>query len=631
MLKLLFKGGKVSRLSILLVDLFICIFVIYLAYLLRFNFNIPLTDKESLIYAIPLVLGIRLLIFYIFRTYSGVIQHTSTEDALRIFMAISSSSVALLLSNLVSYAYDSKYLLPPSIIIIDYIFCMFFLTGFRIFVKVLYLELVNVQKTRNNVLIYGAGKEGIMTKRTLEQDSSVKHKIVGFLDDQKNLDRMKIEGVSVYHISKDLRKLIKDNKVSLLIFSTEDVKVNIKKNIVDLCLQEKVRVLNVPPMQKWINGALSFKQIKNVKIEDLLGRSPIQLDKTLISQEIKGKTVLVTGAAGSIGSELVRQILPFKPSKLYLLDQAESPLYDLDTELSRKYENFVDYEVVIGDIRNKDRIKNVFKTFKPQVVFHAAAYKHVPLMENNPSEAILANILGTINVADLSVEFNCDKFVLISTDKAVNPTNVMGGSKRIAEIYVQSLNKAIKEENKSTLFVTTRFGNVLGSNGSVIPLFRKQIINGGPVTVTHPDVRRFFMTIPEASQLVLEAAAMGNGGEIFIFDMGSSVKIIDLAVKMIELSGLELDKDIKIEYTGLRDGEKLYEELLNNQENTLPTHHDKIMIAKVREYKHQEVSEKIQNLISLFDKQNNMEIVKQMKELVPEFQSKNSVFQSLDQ
>ncbi len=394
--------------------------------------------------------------------------------------------------------------------------------------------------------------------------------------------------------------------------------------MVDSCLNYNTKVLNVPPVTDWINGELSFKQIKKIQIEELLERDPISLNIDNIKNQLTNKTILVTGAAGSIGSEIVRQIIQFHPKKIILLDQAESPLYDMEMELKDEFDSF-SYEIIIGDIRNVERMENVFKTFSPQLVFHAAAYKHVPMMENNPSESILTNVFGTKNCADLAVKYKVEKFVMISTDKAVNPTNVMGASKRIAEIYTQSLGKTVL-----TKFITTRFGNVLGSNGSVIPRFRQQIENGGPVTITHADITRFFMTIPEACQLVLEAGTSGNGGEIFIFDMGESVKILDLAKKMIKLSGLTLDKDIKIIYTGLRPGEKLYEELLANEENTLPTHHQQIMIAKVKEYDFEFINTKIQELIDCFDKQDNKLIVKQMKLLVPEFKSNNSIYEELD-
>ena len=379
----------------------------------------------------------------------------------------------------------------------------------------------------------------------------------------------------------------------------------------------------MPPVAKWINGELSFNQIKTIHIEELLEREPIQLNNASINQQLNHKTILITGAAGSIGAELARQCAKFNPKLLVLLDQAESPLHELNLEFAEQHT--CPFEVVIGDVRNADRMRNVFNTFKPQLVFHAAAYKHVPMMENNPSESILTNILGTKVVADLAVEFGVEKLVMVSTDKAVNPTNVMGASKRIAEIYTQSLSKT-----SSTKFITTRFGNVLGSNGSVIPRFKKQIETGGPITITHPDITRFFMTIPEACQLVLEAGCMGQGGEIFVFDMGKPVKIIDLARKMIKLSGLKENTDIKITFTGLRPGEKLYEELLSSTENALPTHHQQILIGKVREYKFSVVTQFINELILLFNTQDNVKIVTKMKEIVPEFVSNNSVFQTLD-
>ena len=371
---------------------------------------------------------------------------------------------------------------------------------------------------------------------------------------------------------------------------------------------------------------MSFKQIRKVNIEDLLGREQISLQLEEIKEEIYQKTILVTGAAGSIGSEMVRQILPFEPKLLLLLDIAESPLYDLELEIrDNPATNFQNIEPIIGDIRNKERMRNIFNTFHPDIIFHAAAYKHVPLMELNPSESILNNVLGTKIIADLAMEFNASKFVMISTDKAVNPTNIMGATKRIAEMYTQSMNGLGK-----TKFITTRFGNVLGSNGSVIPRFKKQIDSGKPLTITHPDITRYFMTISEACQLVLEAGSMGKGGEIFIFDMGSPVKIADLAKKMIQLSGLELGKDIQINFTGLRPGEKLFEELLANEENTLPTHHKKIMIAKVKSYPFDFVSGEIDELINLFNSQNNEAIVIKMKKIVPEFLSKNSEYERLD-
>jgi len=463
-----------------------------------------------------------------------------------------------------------------------------------------------------------------MTKRTLEKDRGTKYHVIGFVEDDITKRGKRIEGVRVYNVEKDFEGLLSSKEVEQLIIAIQQIPAKRKKQIIEVCLSYNVKVWHVPPIHTWINGELSFKQIKKVKINDLLQREPIQLDSAKIKQQITGKNILITGAAGSIGSGLVKEIISYYPQKLILLDQAESALYDLELELREK-SKFTNYDAVIGDIRNVDRMNKIFKELKPDFVYHAAAYKHVPVMENNPSESLITNVLGTKIIADLSVKYGVEKFVMISTDKAVNPTNIMGASKRIAEIYIQSLDK--KHPCK---FITTRFGNVLDSNGSVIPRFRKQIEDGGPITVTHPKINRFFMTIPEACQLVLEAGAMGEGGEIFLFDMGDSVKIADLARKMIKLSGLTLGKDIQLVYSGLRPGEKLYEELLNDQENTSPTYHPKIMIGKVREYDFDAVSRKIAGLIELSKQKNNMAIVRKMKEIVPEFISQNSIYESLD-
>jgi len=578
---------------------------------------------------VPAIVAIRALSFLIFRTYSGIIQHTSTEDAQKIFIAIASGSLLVELSNIISFQISDKYLIPHSVIIIDSFLSIFLMTGIRLIFKKLYFEIKKSNIEKIKILIYGAGESGVITKRTLERDVGTNYKVSAFIDDDPHLASKKIEGATIYHTMK-LDKFLNENDIKLLIISVQNISVKTKQKIIDTCLKYKVKVLNVPPVSKWINGELSFRQIKAIKIEDLLEREPIELDKREIKQQIVGKRVLITGAAGSIGSEIVRQLIPFNPEKIFLLDQAETPLYELELELHQKY-RLNNYEIVIGDVRNKKRMENVFRTFKPHYVYHAAAYKHVPLMEDNPTESILTNVQGTTVITDLAINYKVEKFVFISTDKAVNPTNIMGASKRIAEIYVQSLNQHIaKLGSFPTRFITTRFGNVLGSNGSVIPLFRKQIEAGGPITITDPNVNRYFMTIPEACQLVLEAGAMGKGGEIFIFDMGESVKIADLAKKMVKLSGLELGKDIQLIFTGLRPGEKLQEELLNNQENVVPTHHKKIMIAKVRAYEFDKIEKDIDELIKLFEKQDNLKIVSKMKEIVPEFISKNSVFEQLD-
>lgn len=615
---------NLPRWSILVIDLIVCIFSLTLAFFLRFNFkSIPPEDLKNLPYDYALVVVVRLISFIISKTYKGVVRYTGSSDAMRIFKVVVSGSFVIFLVNMITLYSLGYFVIPTAIIVIDALVTLFLMISSRLAVKAVYFENKNPEKEKIQVIIYGAGESGIITKRTLDRDAAIRYKVVGFIDDDEKKKGRSLEGVFVYPVSK-LGDLIKENNVDSVIISIQNLTPSKKNEIIDDCLQYGVKVLNVPPVAKWINGELSFNQIKSINIEELLERDPIKLDNQLINEQLNHKAILITGAAGSIGSELARQCARYNPSLLILLDQAESPLHELDLEFSEKAIS-CKYEVVIADIRNAERMRNVFNTFKPDLVFHAAAYKHVPMMENNPSESIYTNILGTRIVADLAVEFKVGKFVMISTDKAVNPTNVMGASKRIAEIYIQSLGK-----HAATKFITTRFGNVLGSNGSVIPRFKKQIEQGGPVTITHPDITRFFMTIPESCQLVLEAGCMGRGGEIFLFDMGKSVKIVDLARKMIRLSGLKEGTDIKITYTGLRPGEKLYEELLSSSENALPTHHRQILVGKVREYEFKDVQQFITELIQLFKTQDNDRIVSKMKDIVPEFLSNNSVFETLD-
>lgn len=611
----------------MVIDLFLSAFALLFSYLIRFDLKadeaVIAEEWAILSKSIIVYFAVKFLVFYTFRIHKGLVRHTSTEDLRRIFLASVTSSVIFFILGLVRFHYvDQYYLLPTSVLLIEFLASFMLLLGLRFFIKLIYLESIKGKSIENRVLIYGAGISGVITRRTIEKSADNKEKIVGFLDDSKKLSGNRLEGLTIYHTSQ-LEKIIQREKVSRLIIAIQNPDENNRKQIVEICLKHNVSVQKVPSAKSWINGEFSTKQIAKIKIDDLLGRKPIQLGEEKIKGELNGQIILISGAAGSIGSGLVRQIAAYQPEKIVLLDQAESPLYDLQNELKSDFPQ-LQFNVVIGDIRSYDRMKNLFETFKPRFVFHAAAYKHVPLMESNPSEAVLTNVLGTRNLVDLALENEIYKFVMISTDKAVNPTNVMGASKRIAEIYAQA-----KSFQNKTKFITTRFGNVLGSNGSVIPLFQRQIANGGPITVTDERVTRFFMTIPEACQLVLEAGVMGDGGEIFVFDMGESVKIIDLAKKMIKLSGLELGKDIEIKVTGLRPGEKLYEELLAKEENTLATHHPQILKAKVRESASDQV-DSVHQLIELFETQDNMIIVKKMKEIVPEFISNNSDFEQLD-
>ncbi len=621
---MIITNKNTPRWLIFLIDISIVIFSVTLAYLLRFNFSIPDHELVDFPKVLAYIVVIRLISFLIARTYAGIIRYTSTQDIVRIFIVITIGSLIFVLTNIIFYyAINQRFPIPFSIIIIEFITSILLMSAFRVIVKVSYLELTNSSKESTNIIIFGAGEAGIITKRALDRDVERNYKVLAFIDDNPKKTGKKIEGINIYS-SKKLKELLEKNTIESVILAIQNFKPSRKQEIIEICLAHNTKVLNVPPVVKWINGELSFNQIKKIKIEDLLERDVINLDKQKISNDLNGKNILITGASGSIGSELVRQISGYSPKKIIMTDQAESPLFHLELECYEKFPS-QNYEVIIADICNKSRIENIFKTFKPDIVYHAAAYKHVPMMESNPSEALFTNIEGTRMLADLSIKYKLDKFIMISSDKAVNPTSVMGASKRIAEIYTQSLNQKGK-----TRFITTRFGNVLGSNGSVIPLFKKQIEKGGPITITHPDITRFFMTIPEACQLVLEAGAMGKGGEIFIFDMGKSVKIVDLAKKMIKLSGLELGKDIQIKFSGLRPGEKLYEELLNDQENTIPTYHPQILIAKVKEYDFETIEREIKSLINLFGEQDNFKIVRKMKDIVPEYKSKNSIYEQLD-
>ncbi len=619
--------ARTPRWIIIVIDLLIATFSLGLSYLIRFDLNTEFSvfkkEWEVLSKSILLYFIIKFCVFYALKIHRGLVRYTSIQDLRRILLASIISSLIFLILSLIRKNYiDDYYLFPMSILIMEFIFSLTFMAGSRFVIKLLYLESIKSTQVKENVLIYGAGTMGMITKRTIEVDTRNNQVAIGFIDNNNRLVGNRIDGLPIYSPDKII-ELQQQLNITTLIISIRNPNTDQLKKVIENCLEAGIKVQKVPDPKTWVNGELSALQLVKIPIEDLLGRAPIALNQEKLRASLSEKTILVSGAAGSIGSGLVFELLRHHPKKIILLDQAESPLYDLENQL-RQLEKQTKLEVVIADVCSINRMQKIFDVFRPEIIFHAAAYKHVPMMENNPSEAIHTNILGTKHLVDLACQYLVEKFIFISTDKAVNPTNVMGASKRIAEMYAQ-----FKNQSGSTKFITTRFGNVLGSNGSVIPLFQKQIENGGPVTVTDERITRFFMTIPEACQLVLEAFTMGEGGEIFVFDMGESIKIIDLAKKMIQLSGLELNKDISIKITGMRPGEKLYEELLADEENTMATHHPKILIAKTRENSSQ-LGQEIDALIALFDKQNNQEIVLKMKEIVPEFISQNSTYEKLD-
>ncbi|ASO06673.1 polysaccharide biosynthesis protein [Arenibacter algicola] len=608
-----------SKWLVLAIDLIIVTISFVLSYLIRFNLTLNF-DVNMLLIQLPVVVAIALFAFLFIGSYKGVIRHTGVRDVYNLFNAICLSSIMAILLIIANRQYElvDSFTIPLSIIIIHSLISFVALTASRYIFKALYASLSQEFKTSKKVLIYGAGESGILTYSAITNHTKSNTKVVGYVDyDIKKIGKQ-INGVNVYGPEVLTESFIIKNNISEVIFCIQQIESHRLKKLVEGLVDFPVVVKIVPPVENWINGELNASQIKQIQIEDLLNRAPIDIMNSKIREEVIDKVILVTGGAGSIGSEIVRQLCRYEYKSLIIIDQAESPLYDLQQELKRN--NHVNFIPIVADIRDKNRMNILFQEFKPNLVFHAAAYKHVPLMEYNSYEAIKINIAGTKAIADLSLQHKVDKFVFVSTDKAVNPTNVMGATKRIAEMYISCM-----QQQQKTKFITTRFGNVLGSNGSVIPLFKNQIEKGGPLTVTHKDITRYFMTIPEASQLVLEAGAMGKGGEIFIFDMGESVKIFDLAKNMIKLSGLRYPEDIDIKITGLRPGEKLYEELLANGENTMPTYHKKIMIGKVRALDYNYVRTKIDELCvnNMFF---NMDTVKLMKEIVPEFVSNNSEF-----
>ena len=546
---------------------------------------------------------------------------------MRIFVSLTVSYALLMISSVLLASYLDIRLAPVSVLFMAYIISFAIMSCSRIVVKMFY-ELLNFDGSHSaNVFIYGAKEAGVNIAKALRVNLRNHYRLRGFIADEPELINKVMMGVKVFPNDESLIDVLNDRDVHTIIISPAKMEELKKSDMADRLLAHNIKLMTAPPLSEWSGQTLNRTQLKEIQIEDLLQRDPIEIDIHKVASHLEGKRVMITGAAGSIGSEIMRQVASFNPYKLILVDQAETPLHDIRLELQDRWRD-IDAETIIADISNATRMEDIFKEYQPQYIFHAAAYKHVPMMEDNVSESIQINVFGTRTLADLAVKYGAEKFVMISTDKAVNPTNVMGCSKRICEIYVQSLAKKLQEKGGHvTQFITTRFGNVLGSNGSVIPRFRDQIQRGGPVTVTHPEIIRYFMTIPEACRLVLEAGSMGNGGEIYIFDMGKPVKIVDLAKRMISLSGRT---DVKIEFTGLRHGEKLYEELLNVKELTKPTYHEKIMIATVREYDYDEVKQRIQKLIEVSYTYDQMQIVAAMKDIVPEFISNNSCFEALD-
>ncbi len=652
MKQMLLANKAVPRWVILILDMVILTGSFTLSYFIIKQFEFPEILRGHFFIYTCLYAITACAVFYGMGIHTGLIRYSNTHDMFRIFSAVTviSLSYPVMVRFVAVNIYGIHSLNTVAVLLVNFFIASSLLIMFRTGVKGVFYYVKRIHSdSKVKVLIYGADNNAILIKKALQSSNKDNFIIVGFIDSNKNRVNSYIEQIKVYHI-KDLKKLKEKRNVEKLILMNEQLGTGEKQHVIDECLVNGIKVLTVPPSDQWIYGRLSLRQIQDLKIEDLLQRDPIVLSNKNISHDLKGKRVLITGAAGSIGSEIVRQVLHYQPAMVILCDQAESALHDIQLEMEEKFPK-ASIKTFIGSIRDLNRLQVPFRDYQPQIVYHAAAYKHVPMMENHPVEAIQTNVLGTKNVADLSVLYNVEKFVMVSTDKAVNPTNIMGASKRIAEMYVQSLNNApelmltdsmldiIKPENNymlqnlrsnNTRFITTRFGNVLDSNGSVIPRFRGQIQKGGPVTVTHPEITRYFMTIPEAVQLVLEAGCMGKGGEIFVFDMGSPVKIIDLANKMVQLAGLTPGKDIDIVFTGLRPGEKLYEELLNEKETTIPTHHEKIKIAKVMECSFKKITNGIEDLSIIAETDDSYMLVGKMKDLVPEFVSNNSMFEELD-
>jgi FlaA1/EpsC-like NDP-sugar epimerase len=625
----------VPRWSVLVFDVLVIFLGFYLAFAVRVNFETEAMDLHNVGPQAIFTTLVYAVCFLLYGSYSGIIRHTGFQDAYRLFQAMGTGFLVTFGFAVVvrTVDLDVPWTTSFSVLLIHFLVAYFTLMASRVTIKSVYAHLMRSRRKSNRrVIIFGAGQAGMITRNALVNDPLVGYKVVAFADDNPEKVNKRLEGVPVFLPEYTLSDaFVKSSRADLLIVSIQQLDPVRRREVIELALEREMEVKVVPPLDRWIDGQLSPTQLKDVRIEELMERDPIFLDSSRVAADLHDKVVLITGAAGSIGGGLARQVLPFGPRKLLLLDQAETDLFELQFGLQSELQahptikkHLDNVEYIVGNIRDKGRMERLFGMHRPDIVYHAAAYKHVPLMEGSPYEALLVNVFGTQVLADLAVQYGCGKFVMISSDKAVNPTSVMGATKRLAEIYTQSLGSV------STQFITTRFGNVLDSQGSVIPLFRRQIEGGGPVTVTHPDISRYFMLINEACQLVLEAGSIGNGGDILVFDMGQPVRIIDMARKMIRLSGLEPGKDIEIQITGIRPGEKLYEEVLDPGENTLPTHHPKILHARVKPYGHAEVVRHFGELHALLSRGEDNALVAKMKEIVPEYKSQNSRFSALD-
>lgn len=632
--KLTFLDQKyLPRWAVFLLDIFICIISFLLMFLILDGTPLKFHSTWPTPFRAFFLLSINVFFFYVLRTYAGIVRHSTFTDVFKVASSSFLTAITAVIFNYIYFAFVGQKIFLTTGILLYMFFSFTFMLFFRIAVKEAYqyLKAITTGKLKKRVVILGMDDQTISLGKALTTESNLPYKLVGFITENQINKNLKILNKPVFSVpittnSNEFTELLAQHNLDGVLIVSESLNIKEKNQIVEACLANKVEIFNVPLVEHWNRKEDIQTQIKPIQIEDLLERSQIAMDLELIKNDLRGKTILVTGGAGSIGSEIVKQLAAFKPMKIVILDNAESALHDMELYMNQHHES-LNFSILLADIRNRERMEMLFAKYKFDLVYHAAAYKHVPLIEKNPHEAIYVNIGGTINLANLSVKHNVDKFVMISTDKAVNPTNVMGASKRAAEMYVQSLQNHV---NNNTRFITTRFGNVLGSNGSVIPYFRKQIAAGGPLTVTHKDIIRYFMTISEACQLVLQAGTMGNGGEIYVFDMGKPVKILDMAKRMIRLSGLKPYEDIDIEITGLRPGEKLYEELLNDSSTSLPTYHPKIMVSKVPVVEYELIAAKMQEIISISENGKSKEIVKKLKELIPEFLSKNSEFEVLD-